>query len=106
MGFTFILWVVYNVSQYMHYHPGGVSRIMEGAGKDCTKLFNKYHKWVNADSMLAGCLLGYIADDRISQIAEDETEPSNEKEVGAAAAGTAAADLQDKALAMLKSDAV
>ena len=32
---------VYNVSQYLAYHPGGEARLMEGAGKDCTELFNK-----------------------------------------------------------------
>ncbi len=54
----------------MHYHHGGINKVMEGAGRDCTVLFNKYHKWVNCDSMLAGCLVGYIGDSTNSSIAE------------------------------------
>ena len=32
---------VFNITPYLHYHPGGVDILMEGAGKDCTDLFNK-----------------------------------------------------------------
>ena len=32
----------------------------QGAGKDATRLFNKYHKWVNADFMLQKCFLGQV----------------------------------------------
>lgn len=55
---------VYNLTPFLHYHPGGVPEIMKGAGRDCTALFNKYHPWVNfdtlvgvSDSMPAKCLL-------------------------------------------------
>ena len=33
---------VYNVTDYISQHPGG-DRILEGAGKDATQLFKKYH---------------------------------------------------------------
>ena len=56
---------VYDVSQYLQYHPGGVRELMLGAGKDCTKLFDKYHPWVNADSMLSKVFLGLLTDDDI-----------------------------------------
>src|SRR5690554_1471317 len=38
---------VYNITQYLPYHPGGDKKLMLGAGKDSTELFNRYHKWVN-----------------------------------------------------------
>ena len=51
---------VYNVTRYMRFHPGGVDYLMQGAGKDATRLFNKYHKWVNAEFMLQRCLVGVL----------------------------------------------
>ena len=51
---------VYNVSPYMKYHPGGVDQLMRGAGMDATKLFEKYHRWVNIDFMLEKCLVRCI----------------------------------------------
>ena len=32
---------VYNVTNYMEFHPGGPSQLMKAAGKDATKLFNE-----------------------------------------------------------------
>jgi len=32
---------VFNITPYLHFHPGGVDILMEGAGKDCTALFDK-----------------------------------------------------------------
>jgi hypothetical protein len=61
---------------------------MLGAGKDCTDLFNKYHRWVNIDSMLGKCLVGHLLPDEkliISEADEEEegeegeTEPSEKK---------------------------
>jgi len=31
--------VVFNVTRYMDFHPGGVDELMRGVGKDATKLF-------------------------------------------------------------------
>ena len=53
------------------YHPGGVAKLMEGAGKDCTDLFNKYHRWVNMDSILGKCLVGTLIEEQ-STIPEEE----------------------------------
>ena len=36
----FISGHVYDVTEYVPYHPGGVSEIMKGAGIDGTALFN------------------------------------------------------------------
>ncbi|KAJ8315189.1 hypothetical protein KUTeg_007339 [Tegillarca granosa] len=33
---------VYNVSQYMEYHPGGIDELMRGSGIDATQLFDEY----------------------------------------------------------------
>ena len=50
---------VYNITPYLHYHPGGINKLLEGAaGQDCTVLFNKYHAWVNIQSMIGKCLVG------------------------------------------------
>jgi len=49
---------VFNITPYLHYHPGGVEILMEGAGKDCTELFDRYHSWVNAEGMIGALYLG------------------------------------------------
>ena len=49
---------VYNITQYLDYHPGGVEELMKGAGKDCTSLFNKKHAWVNFEAFLKNCYIG------------------------------------------------
>ena len=38
---------VYNITPYLHYHPGGVSILKQCFGKDASALFEKYHRWVN-----------------------------------------------------------
>ncbi|ESO10760.1 hypothetical protein HELRODRAFT_109107 [Helobdella robusta] len=51
---------VYNVTPYMEYHPGGVEELMKGAGTDATDLFNQVHKWVNYETMLKRCCVGFL----------------------------------------------
>jgi cytochrome b involved in lipid metabolism len=51
---------VYNIAPYMKFHPGGVDMLMKASGKDCTKMFNKYHAWVNAEFLLEKCLVGFL----------------------------------------------
>lgn len=36
----FIQGIVYNVTRYVDFHPGGKSELMKGVGKDATKLFD------------------------------------------------------------------
>ena len=36
---------VYNVTDYMDYHPGGWDELLKGAGKDATNMFNEIHKY-------------------------------------------------------------
>ncbi|SGZ47557.1 CIC11C00000004340 [Sungouiella intermedia] len=51
---------VFNLTRYIHFHPGGVEEIMKCAGKDGTTLFNKYHSWVNPDRLLENCIVGVL----------------------------------------------
>lgn len=64
--------MVYNVTEFLEYHPGGVDIIMDYAGKDATQIYNhvknkrnikytlQYHSFVNYKSMLKNCLLGPV----------------------------------------------
>lgn len=65
---------VYNITNYVPYHPGGEAKIMLGAGRDCTALFNKYHAWVNIESMLSKCYVGTLASEKDVILESDETE--------------------------------
>ena len=65
---------VYNVSPYLPYHPGGDDVILQWGGKDCTKVFNKFHAWVNCDSMLSKCYLGPLGTEQQSLVEDDEDE--------------------------------
>lgn len=53
---------VYNIGPYLDYHPGGVEKLMMVAGRDGSSLFDKYHPWVNVDSLLAKSLVGFLAE--------------------------------------------
>jgi cytochrome b involved in lipid metabolism len=44
----------------MNFHPGGKKILMPALGKDATKLFDKYHRWVNVEFMLAKCMVGML----------------------------------------------
>lgn len=50
--------LVFNVTPYLDFHPGGQEELMRGAGKDATDLFNQVHHFVNFRSMLQKCLVG------------------------------------------------
>ncbi|KAF9979312.1 hypothetical protein BGZ73_000006 [Actinomortierella ambigua] len=52
--------VVYNITPYLPFHPGGEKEIMRCAGRDGTKLFNLTHKWVNYEYMLRECQIGFL----------------------------------------------
>ncbi|KYN30574.1 Cytochrome b5 reductase 4 [Trachymyrmex septentrionalis] len=53
--------VVFNVTRYMDFHPGGVDELMRGVGKDATKLFDNVHSWVNYQSILQKCVVGRLS---------------------------------------------
>ncbi|XP_011339263.1 cytochrome b5 reductase 4 isoform X2 [Ooceraea biroi] len=52
--------VVFNVTRYMNFHPGGIDELMKGVGKDATKLFDNVHSWVNYQSILQKCVVGRL----------------------------------------------
>ena len=51
---------VYDITQYVPYHPGGEDVLLKGAGKDCSVLFKKFHAWVNVESLLSRQLVGLL----------------------------------------------
>ena len=48
-GWVVLRGKVYNLSPYLSYHPGGESILKSVLGRDATALYDKYHRWVNAD---------------------------------------------------------
>ena len=52
---------VYNITEYLRFHPGGVPLLLAVGGRDGTALFNKYHAWVNNEFLLAKCMVGLLA---------------------------------------------
>ncbi|KAJ1458781.1 cytochrome b5-like heme/steroid binding domain-containing protein [Pelagophyceae sp. CCMP2097] len=59
-AWTILKGKVYNMTPYLHYHPGGVQILLPSAGRDCTQQFDKFHRWINGHSMMAGCELGWL----------------------------------------------
>jgi cytochrome-b5 reductase len=53
---------VYNITPYLHYHPGGITILKSVLGKEATSLFDKYHPWVNIDGLIGTLLLGSLDD--------------------------------------------
>lgn len=51
---------VYNIAPYLAYHPGGSSIVEKALGKDATELFDRYHAWVNIDTLIGPLLVGYL----------------------------------------------
>jgi len=43
---------VYNLTPYLHYHPGGTDILVKTAGRDATAFFQKYHPWVNLEGLV------------------------------------------------------
>jgi cytochrome-b5 reductase len=65
-AWTAINGVVYNITPYIDFHPGGTDELLRAAGKDSTDLFNQIHSWVNYESMLQKCCVGrLIRDDTV-----------------------------------------
>ena len=52
--------LVYDVTSYLDYHPGGRAELLRGAGIDATGLFLYEHKWVNFRALLRSCLVGSL----------------------------------------------
>ncbi|GMK58464.1 hypothetical protein CspeluHIS016_0504960 [Cutaneotrichosporon spelunceum] len=52
--------VVYNITPYLKFHPGGVPELMRVAGRDGTKLFMLTHSWVNLEHLMQECMVGML----------------------------------------------
>ncbi|KIH91055.1 heme steroid-binding protein domain protein [Sporothrix brasiliensis 5110] len=55
--------MVYNISPYLPFHPGGAGELLRCAGKDGNQLFNDIHSWVNYDNMLSACRIGVMVEE-------------------------------------------
>lgn len=60
-----VLWieikgVVYDVTEYQSYHPGGTEGLKTVAGKDGTVCFNQTHRWVNVEKLLEKHVVGRV----------------------------------------------
>ncbi|XDV39650.1 hypothetical protein PO909_008853 [Leuciscus waleckii] len=77
---TCIRGMVYNVSAYMDFHPGGEAELMRAAGIDSTDLFDQVHRWVNYESMLKECLVGRMAV-KLSPAPQAQTEKTESSHV-------------------------
>ncbi|XP_043579156.1 cytochrome b5 reductase 4 isoform X1 [Bombus pyrosoma] len=66
--------IVFNVTRYMDFHPGGVNELMRGVGKDATKLFENVHAWVNYQSILQKCVVGRLSRGSVSGTTSSPTE--------------------------------
>ena len=53
--------LVYDVTNYLPFHPGSIDELMRAAGDDATDLFNEAHPWVNASTILETCCVGRLA---------------------------------------------
>lgn len=51
---------VYNLTPYIHFHPGGAKILLQAFGTDCTALFDKFHKYVNGEFMMRECQVGVM----------------------------------------------
>mmetsp|Transcript_33569 Transcript_33569/g.81149 ORF Transcript_33569/g.81149 Transcript_33569/m.81149 type:complete len:122 (+) Transcript_33569:2-367(+) len=73
--------IVYDVTSYLPYHPGGKGEMMKGAGKDCTELFNQAHSWVNAELLLEKVRLGPLVGKprKAGPVADHSGEESSEE---------------------------
>ena len=56
MIFDLLVGVVYNITHYLSFHPGGRAELMKAAGTDCTLLFNQVDSDSEMYSFIAICL--------------------------------------------------
>ena len=68
---------VYNVTPYLPYHPGGDEIMLPVLGKDATKLYDRYHKYVSL-SLLDACFVGKVKK-RKRKSDKEENEATGEK---------------------------
>jgi hypothetical protein len=65
---------VYNIAPYLMYHPGGSAILEKCLGKDGSKLFDKYHSWVNIENLIGPLLIGYLSKEELKRCQDDNGE--------------------------------
>ena len=71
-GWMILRGKVYNIAPYLPYHPGGQQIMEQCLGGDGTKLFDKYHSWVNIEGLIGPLLLGYVQIEKRQHDNDDE----------------------------------
>lgn len=51
---------VFDVTYYLHFHPGGERVLLREAGRDATAAFRRHHPWVNFRHILEHCQVGVL----------------------------------------------
>ncbi|CCD21282.1 Cytochrome b5 like Heme Steroid binding domain [Trypanosoma vivax] len=52
--------VVYNCTRFQYFHPAGERMLQLCGGRDCTDLFNHFHRWVSCEAMLGPFAVGVV----------------------------------------------
>ena len=72
MKWTIIDGDVYDITNYISMHPGGVKKINLGVSKDSTVMFHKFHKGIRLDlTPLPGLKFGEIPSLKKQSLNED-----------------------------------
>ena len=50
--YTSLLGKVYNVTDFLKFHPGGKAQLMRGAGNDCTEIYDKVCTCISRDEFV------------------------------------------------------
>ena len=58
--------IVYDISNYLFFHPGGKKILLSYGGKDATNAIKKTHSWVNVHSLLLSCMVGSLEKEETS----------------------------------------
>ena len=53
--------LVYDIEAYLPYHPGGDEILRSFGALSGDELFDEIHPWVNAEFLLASCLIGPLS---------------------------------------------
>lgn len=85
---------VFNITEYMQFHPGGVDELMRAAGRESTQLFKQVHAWVNWASLLGKCKVGHLVPGDDVLYAELDKEEPDKQESGSATEKDAAASTE------------
>lgn len=55
---------VFDITEFINYHPGSKDLFSEYAGKDCTEMFYKIHSYVDFNELLKYEQVGYLIEEK------------------------------------------